>query len=371
MEPRASPGTPDLRLALGTGPDSFWMRVRGATIIPWAVHMTFLTGELGILDRIRTALPVKRGVVTRGLLLGIGDDAALVRSPRGRLWVLSADAFFENVHFLGNVHSAESVGYKSLARAISDLAAMGAVPRFFLMTLGIPAHRSENWLDHFLKGMREVARECSVALIGGDTLQHSSVAISITVLGEAGSGGVVTRAGARPGDQVFISGKLGASQLGLELVLRGLHRDRRWSNLLRTHLRPPLRLKLGQWLARRRLASAMIDTSDGLSTDLAHLCRASQSGARIERRLLPGVRIPSSLSSHGFDALELALHGGEDYELLFTVPRRFSKRLPKSFLGVPLTRIGEVTRGKRMELIFEDGRSEALTPRGWDHFRSK
>jgi len=181
----------------------------------------------------------------------------------------------------------------------------------------------------------------------------------------------VTRSGARPGDLLYVTGRLGEAQLGLEVVLRGLYRQRRWRPLIRPHFSPELRLGLGQWLSRRRLASAMIDTSDGLSTDLGHLCRSSGVGARVWAERLPAVRVPPALQRQGLDALELALHGGEDYQLLFTVPRRLRKAIRSSLRDVPITLIGEITRGRALVLVGSDGRAAPLAARGWDHFRSK
>jgi thiamine-monophosphate kinase len=329
-----------------------------------------MTEERQLIERIRRKLAAKnRFAGVRGLILGVGDDAALLRGSPGRDWVLSCDAFLENVHFLPNLHPPEAVGYKSLARAASDLAAMGAAPRFFLLTLALPGARTGSWLNRFLRGLRKAEKRFQFTLIGGDTSELRTVAISITVLGEVPAGRATTRAGARPGNLLYVSGRLGAAQLGLELMLRG--RRRRWPQELRKHLYPEPRLALGQWLARRRLASAMIDVSDGLSTDLHHIAEASQVGARIWRERIPAVALPRELRGRGFDPLRLALHGGEDYELLFTVPRRLVKKIPSVYRGVPLTPIGEMTRKKGVWLMDAAGRATRLEPRGWDPFRPR
>ncbi len=325
--------------------------------------------ETSIIERIRQRIPSRSRRYGR-LLVGIGDDAAVIRVSRHAELVVSCDQFLENVHFLGRVHPPEAIGYKALARATSDLAAMGATPRLFLLSLALPVRRTGDWLIGFASGMAQAARRFGLTLAGGDLAQHPAVAISITVLGEIEPGRAIQRAGARPGDLICVSGRLGAAQLGLQLVLRRLPRDSRWQKLLNPHLRPPLRLDLGRWLARRRIASAMMDISDGLSTDLARLCRASGVGARVWAERVPAVRVPDSLRKLGaaFDPLALALHGGEDYELLFTLPRRLRKRLPRSFAGVRITEIGEIVRGKAMHLVGSDGRATKLESRGWDHF---
>jgi thiamine-monophosphate kinase len=323
--------------------------------------------ELELIDRIRRKLPCTAGGELR---MGIGDDAAVWRPPGQSEWVLTTDGFLENVHFLASAHPPEVVGYKALARATSDVAAMGASPRLFLLTLALPTHRAGDWLDRMLTGMARLARKHRMRLAGGDTLRNATVALSLTVFGAVARGRAVLRQGARPGDAIYVSGTLGAAQLGLELVLRGLYHERRWRSLLAPHFYPPLRVRLGEVLARRRLVSAMIDLSDGLSTDLGHLCRASGAGARIELSRLPAVRVPAALARHGFAAQPLALNGGEDYELLFTVPARLAEKMPATLGGVRLTRIGEITRGKNMVLETPAG-EQPLEPGGWDHFRGR
>ena len=336
-------------------------------VAPYGVSMT---GEVQLIERIRRRIPSRAGA-GRGdaLRIGIGDDAAVLRAGRRVEWVLTCDAFLENVHFLARAHPPDVVGFKALARATSDLAAMGAVPRFFLLSMALPASRTGEWLNGFLTGLARAARRFKLVLAGGDTAKHPMVAISVTVLGEVKRGRAITRSGARPGDLLYVTGRLGSAQLGLELILRGMHREGRWRRLLRPHLYPQPRLNVGQWLARRRLASAMLDTSDGLSTDLRHLCRASGVGARLWADRIPMVRVPKGLRERGFNALELALHGGEDYELLFTVPRRLRRWVPRSRRATLITHIGEIVRRRDVVLVGPDGRDTALPARGWDHFR--
>jgi thiamine-monophosphate kinase len=311
----------------------------------------------------------------RGVPIGIGDDAAVL-SPNGHTdWVLSCDGFFENVHFLAKIHPPDSVGYKALVRAASDLVAMGASPRYFLLTLALPASRTTSWLDGFARGMARAARYLGMRLIGGDTTQSKSIAISITVLGEIARGRALTRSGARPGDIIYVSGKLGRAQLGLDLVLSDFSRRRAYQELLRPHLYPEIRVKLGEWLARNKIASAMMDISDGLSTDLGRLCAASRGGARIEASRVPRGAIPASLAhalkNRKLNSLQMALHGGDDYELLFTVPPRHLKRFRSAPEFSDCTAIGEITRGRRILLVGDDGKASTLEARGWDSFRKK
>ncbi|MGH9745183.1 MAG: thiamine-phosphate kinase [Candidatus Acidiferrales bacterium] len=311
----------------------------------------------------------------RGVALGIGDDSAVLSPDRRSDWVLSTDAFLERVHFLAKVHPPDSVGYKALARAASDLVAMGATPRYFLLTLAVPMSRTGTWLDAFLAGMARAARSLGMRLIGGDTTNSDSIAISITVLGEIPRGHALTRSGAKPGDHIYVTGSLGAAQLGLDLVLNGLGGRRALQPFLRPNLYPKVRAKLGEWIARHGIASAMMDISDGLSTDLARLCAASRVGARIDAACVPRVTIPAILSRAskklGLDPLEMALHGGDDYGLLFTVPPRQVKRLCRAPGFSDLTAIGKITRRRRIVLAGPDGSESPLEARGWDSFRHR
>jgi thiamine-monophosphate kinase len=331
------------------------------------------------------------------LRLGIGDDAAIIAPHSGTEWVLTCDAFLEGVHFNRETHPPDSVGYKSLVRATSDLAAMGAIPRFFLLTLAVPqqavrtigrrqgtalavpkskkrfgALAPEVWLNDFLRGMARAARELGITIIGGDTTKSDRIFVSITALGEIVPGRALTRSGARPGDLIYVSGKLGRAQLGLELLLGGHGRDRCFRALTQPHLYPKIRVELGHWLARHRAASSAMDLSDGLSTDLARLCTASQVGAKISEDKIPVVAIPAAvcrkLGNRNLDPLQLALHGGEDYELLLTVPSHQVKKLRSIPSAAELTLIGEITRSRKIILVHHDGRAEPLRPHGWDPF---
>lgn len=304
-----------------------------------------------------------------GLRLGIGDDAAILRPRRKTEWVLSCDSFLEGTHFPGRLHPPESVGYKSLARAVSDLAAMGARPRHFLLALSVPASRTRRWLDRFASGMARAARELDILLVGGDISQSPAIAISITVLGEAPRGRAVRRSGAAPGDLLYVSGTLGEAELGLELMRRGFGKRRDNQRFLRKHLYPAPRVALGRWLAEKRLATAMIDISDGLSTDVARLCQESRVGAQIWAERIPQVRLPNKLPNRGLDPLKLALHGGEDYELLFTVRPRREELLRRIPAGIKATSIGRIIRQRQIFLVKGNGAARRLPAGGWDHFR--
>ena len=351
-----------------------------------------MSDENQLIQRIaRVASPrVGPGEKSYGLELGIGDDAAILARETDKQWVVSCDAFIEGVHFLPVVHPADSVGYKALVRAASDLVAMGAQPRLFFLTLALPKGRTGAWLDGFLRGMRRAARYLDMRLAGGDTTTGAIVSISVTVLGQIGGaktrrrrfqgsgrsrrgGQALTRSEARPGDRIYVSGRLGSAQLGLEFVRRGFVKQRRFAGLLQPHLYPRLRLKLGRWLANKRVASAMMDLSDGLSSDLPRLCRASGVGARLWADRIPATSVPPALlkflPSRAVDPLRMALHGGDDYELLFTVPARNERRLRTAPEFPALTLIGKITRDRLIVLVDRDGKNQALRAAGWDPFR--
>jgi thiamine-monophosphate kinase len=304
-----------------------------------------------------------------GLNIGIGDDAAVLRLGAGKEWVVTADAFLENVHFLRKIHPPEATGYKALARATSDIAAMGARARYFFLTVGLPDGCVGAWLDGFLDGMARAARRFGLVLAGGDTTKYPLFTASLTVIGEIKKGKAILRSGAKPGDLLYISGNLGEAELGLRLVLRKLDKRKRWSALLKKHFYPEPRLAVGERLAARGWPTSMIDISDGLSTDLGHICKASGVGAVVWAPKIPVAKIPPEFRRLGLDPLHLALDGGEDYELLFTVPKKLSGRLPRKIQGVSVTAIGEITSKKEIVLLGADGVSTPLQPKGWDPFR--
>ena len=321
-----------------------------------------------LIEYIRRRIPSQTG---GSLRIGIGHDAAVVR-PRGRDWVITCDQFLEGVHFLADKHPPDSVGYKALARATSDIVAMAAQPRFFLLSLALPAKRTGAWLGAVLSGMARASRRFGLRLMGGDTArtpnENGPVALSLTVLGELVRRPAIGRAGAKPGDGIYVTGVLGQAQLGLELLLRTKAGPRRNRKLLAHHFYPALPLDLALWLGRNQVPTAMMDISDGLSTDLTRLCKASGVGARIYGHQIPAVAVPESLRKPSLDELTLALHGGEDYGLLFTARKRIASRIPLIFGHTRITRIGETVRGSGVKLVDAAGKESVLLPGGWDHF---
>ncbi len=329
--------------------------------------------EAEIVRRIQRALENCATRKRSDLFVGIGDDAAVLRLGHNHFQVISTDAFSEGSHFLSPVHRPEDVGYKALARSVSDLAAVGAVPSFFLLNLSLPRKYAGEWLKRFLRGMASASRRFSIRLIGGDTtrpFKHPLFSANLTVLGVTAGYPPVLRSGARPGDSIYLTGKAGSAQVGLELVRRNFGKAKWSAKYMQRHLRPEPRLQFGEWLARQRLATAMIDTSDGLSSDLRNLCIASAVGARVDWDLLPKAPIPHQMKIGAQAAQKISLHGGDDYELLFTVPPNKTRKIPQRFNDFSVTCIGRITAGKRIVLA---GKTSArpLFSMGWDPFCGK
>ncbi len=277
------------------------------------------------------------------VVLGIGDDCAIYR-PRGSRedLVFTTDLLIEDVHFRRSTHRAEEVGWKCLARGLSDIAAMGGEPRFCLLSLAVAKWADARWVEGFYRGLLRLAKREHTALAGGDLASAAKLTCDIVVCGAVPRGRALRRDTARAGDAIYVSGSLGGSALGLA---KG--RGRAWTR----HARPEPRLALGRFLREKLRATAAMDLSDGLSLDLARMCEASGLKAEIG---MPPIH-PGAIA-------EQALHGGEDYELLFTVSSR--ERVPADFEGVPLTRIGAMRRGKAGVTL--DG--SPLAALGWDHF---
>ncbi len=325
-------------------------------------------GEFGLIEQIRrtAARDAKR------VRIGIGDDAAaLVLSPSSAL-LATTDMLLEGVHFDLATTDLFSLGWKSAAVNLSDIAAMGGTPRFCLTALGIPPSLSVEDIRVFYRGVNACLKKFGAVLVGGDTCRsRTGLVISVSVLGEMEKKRVITRSGARPGDLIFVTGTLGDSGAGLEVLQRkagGRGQGTEVRKLIEKHLRPVPLVALGRKIAASGIASAMIDVSDGLSSDLGHICEESGVGAEIVAANIPLGAGVMSLKTLERPALAYALSGGEDYELLFTVPpdklRKFrSLRLAASEIGV-------ITRGRSMSIVGRDGRKALLPASGYDHFRA-
>jgi thiamine-monophosphate kinase len=328
--------------------------------------------ENSILKRIfARAADSAQNLAGRAVRLGIGDDAALFRPKRGHETILTCDWFLEGTHFRRDKHPADAVGWKCLARALSDVAAMGGVPRCFLLSLALPESHTGPWLDAFLGGLRRASRKFNCTLAGGDTTRRREILINVTIVGEIRKAHAVLRSGARAGDMIYVTGRLGEAELGLRILRSSFGQVRPSNPILKRHLYPEPRLAVGQWLAEKRFATSMMDLSDGLSSDLPRLCAASGVGADVESEKLPVVKHSSTSCGAGVDPLQLALHGGDDYELLFTVRPSRVNMLRKTLHGVPLRAIGRITEQRGLVLLKQEGRERQLHPGGWDPFRVK
>src|SRR5216684_680293 len=328
--------------------------------------------ENSILERVlKRMADSTKNLSGRAVHLGVGDDAALFRPKRGHEVILTCDWFLEGTHFLREKHPPDAVGWKCLARALSDVAAMGGVQRFFLLSLAMPESHTGRWLDAFLGGLRRASRKFDCTLVGGDTTRRREILINVTIVGEIRKSRAVLRSGARAGDIIYVTGRLGEAELGLRILRSSFGQARPSNPILKKHLYPEPRLAVGRWLAERGFATSMMDLSDGISSDLPRLCAASGVGADVEGGKLPLVKHLSTSRSAAVDPLQLALHGGDDYELLFTVRPSKVNMLPKIFRGVPLTAIGRITEQRGLVLLKQDGRERQLHPGGWDPFQIK
>jgi thiamine-monophosphate kinase len=317
--------------------------------------------ERKLIQRIRRRTGGRaQGRYARTLLTGIGDDAAVLRLPPNHDLLVTTDFSIENVHFRRKWHSPEVVGWRCLTRGLSDIAAMGGEPIAAFLSLAVSGDVPQKWVDRFLQGLLALARKFNVPLAGGDTAQTvHGIQADIVVVGSVPKGTAVLRSGATAGDHIYVTGDLGGSAAALDR----LRASRPLGAESSRHFRPQARVGVGHWLRQHKIPSAMIDISDGLSTDLEHICEESGVGAEIESSAIPLARVGRGKAQSV--ALEFALHGGDDYELLFTS----SKPVPPKVEGVPITRIGRTTRKERMQLIDADERKQVLDPQGWEHFQ--
>jgi thiamine-monophosphate kinase len=319
----------------------------------------------------------ERQLIARIRMMGgrkslIGDDCAVLDPPRGHELLVTTDLCLEGIHFRRDWHPADSIGHRCLTRGLSDIAAMAGEPLACFLSLGLPADIPQEWVDEFFAGFIKLAKRFGIPLAGGDTGEspHGVIA-DVMVVGSAPRGKAVRRSRAKPGDSIYVTGALGGSAAGFERLLREARRKSKDFNRRERrgfaesgkktqrdpHFYPEPRIALARKL--RGIASSMIDLSDGLSTDLAHICEESGVGAELEAEAIPVARGATT---------EQALHGGEDYELLFTASEK--KRVPTLIAGVPVRKIGRITR-ERAQMIWmvtPDGERVAMPSGGWEHF---
>jgi thiamine-monophosphate kinase len=360
--------------------------------------------EFDFIERLRTQTHSRKH--STRVSTGIGDDASIISEVPGRDLVVTTDLLIEGVDFHRGATPARLLGHKALAVSLSDIAAMGARPFWSFLAIGMsPEEWNTNFKDEFYEGFFALADHFGVTLAGGDISEtKDGIVIDSIVLGEVASGAAVKRSGARPGDQIYVTGNLGGAAAGLKLIELGarvepgsvpeaiasgssvrsptlrkgtsaqeLKRsdDAAIQTLLLRQLRPQPRVGWGIVLGEQQLASAMIDLSDGLSSDLNHLCKESNVGATIDAAAIPlDEDVRHLCGRRALDPLALALHGGEDFELLFTVAPENVSRLPKKVDGVTVSRVGEITAEAGDIQVKEKNHSWALQPGGFEHFKS-
>lgn len=296
-----------------------------------------------------------------------GDDCAVLPKDKDMDLLITADLLMEDVDFRMEWATPVDIGHKSLAVSLSDIAAMGGTPTFAMLTLGVPEHLwNSDFLDEFYSGWHSLAQKYGVELVGGDVSASENLVIDSIVLGEVPANKAILRSGAKAGDAIFVSGTLGAAAGGLKLLesIDGTKKSEDLAGkMIAKQLRPEPQVALGKLLQQLGFITALIDVSDGLSSDLAHICDASGVGAEIDAASLP---IERSLVNFFDDAerTELALHGGEDFELLFTVPPKHVDAIDRS----NATHIGYITENVGKVEILVDEKKVELTPAGFSHF---
>lgn len=324
-------------------------------------------GEFALIERIRRIAPKNPNVI-----LGIGDDAACLLN-KGRSSLVTTDILIEGVHFDLKWTSLFDLGYKTLAVNLSDIAAMGGIPAYLVLGLGIPSRFDTGQIEEFYRGVGSLAAKNKVAVVGGDLSVAQSLFISACLIGHAPNH-PVSRGGASAGHDIYVTGTVGDSALALDLLKK--NKARRITGpqryLLDRHHKPTPRMVAGDLLARERLATAMIDVSDGLLQDLGHICKASKVGATVWQSQLP--LSPAYRALAGSDDIKHALSGGEDYELLFCARRQNRSRIENlpARAGVNITRIGTcVSRARGIKVLDNSGKQISLRSQGHDHFKNE
>lgn len=325
--------------------------------------------ETELIARIRdsaakSARSTKSASSASRVITGIGDDAAVLRTASGIDTVVTTDFCLEGVHFRQEWHPAEAVGHRCLVRGLSDIAAMGGEPASAFLSLALPVNLPQKWVDNFFQGMLALAAKWKVTLTGGDIAESPrGVLADITVIGTVPSGKAILRSGAQPGDRLFVTGELGAPAWVLAEMFEQPKKKWRPSDFP-AHFYPEPQLAVARYLRDKGIASAMIDISDGLSTDLTHICEESAVGAVVHETAVPR----ATVGRHEV-GLTFAMHGGDEYQLLFTSPQ--GKRVPGEIAGVQVTHIGYITPEREVTVEHENGYVTELIPEGWEHFESQ
>ncbi len=328
-------------------------------------------GEFALIERLHAIVARERAE----LVTGIGDDVAVLATDADQYLLATVDSQIEHVHFLREHIDPVDLGHRTLAINVSDIAAKGGTPLYALVSLALPATTALDWVEALYRGMRATADACGLLVVGGNLARSSQeIGIHVTLIGQVAREHVLLRSGARPGDLVAVTGDLGAAAAGLRLLLNPelqLPASQR-ADLLARHFRPPIRLAAGRRIGASGFATAMLDLSDGLSSDIGHLCRSSDVGVRLDAAQLPIAPATCALAAAaGLPAWDLALSGGEDYELCCTVKPDAAAALSAELaaIDVPFSVVGEIlSSAAGRQLRFSDGKEIALDASGWQHF---
>jgi thiamine-monophosphate kinase len=329
-------------------------------------------GEFGFIESIKKDCIVSLKEVVKG----IGDDCAVFGPYSGRLLLFTTDMLVEDIHFLMSSITPYQLGWKAVAVNLSDIAAMGGRPLFALISLAVPVETDVELVQGIYGGMKAICGRYSVNIVGGDTVASpDALVINVSLIGDVKEEEVLYRSGARPGDRIYVTGTLGDSSAGLKILKKEISPPGSiGSYFVRTHNEPRPLVETGRAIATMRLGTAMIDVSDGLLSDLRHICNESGVGASLFRARIPlSSQLKALASMADFNPLDLALSGGEDYVLLLTVPEAKTQdveRLSKDDIGSPLYLIGEIVDGTGIRMVNDDGSVEELAVRGFDHFSS-
>lgn len=333
-----------------------------------------IINEFSLIRKISQKIPTN----SNDIIKGIGDDSAVIKIAKNKYLLATCDTQVEGVHFLPKIAKPEQVGQKAIAVNVSDIAAMGGKPTFCLVSLIIPQKTSVNYIDRLYNGIILGCKNYSVQIVGGNISRGKEIVIDIFMLGEVKPNQLLLRSKAKPGDKILVTGTLGEAGAGLELLLNPkLSVKKKVSTkLISRQLTPKARLLESGVIAKTRMATSMIDISDGLESDVSHLCEQSKVGIKLYEDLLPiSDSVFSVAKLINKSSLELALEGGEDYELLFTTPPDFVAEVIKAVkqkTGTKVSIVGEIlSRKEGRWLILKDGRKVPLKAGGWDHFRSR
>ena len=327
-------------------------------------------GEFGFIETIKEACTTN----SRNVIKGIGDDCAIFGPYSGRVLLFTTDMLVEDIHFLKAKITPYQLGRKSIAVNLSDIAAMGGRPLILLISLAIPTEIDVELIQDIYKGMRDICTHYGVTIAGGDTVASpDKLVINVSLIGDAKENEVLYRSGAGPGDGIYSTGNAGDSFAGLTILKGEITLPKSIaSHFITIHNEPKPLIETGMAVAASRLASAMIDVSDGLLSDLGHICKESGVGAKLFKDKIPISSELKQFASHvKFDPLKLALSGGEDYHLLITVPKGNIKDfeiMGKDKGLLPLYLIGEIVEGKDITMAADDGSLEKIESKGFDHF---